>query len=162
MKTKFFFSAACLLAASSLFLTSCDKDEKADVTKPVIKLNAPKEGAVLKIGSKHGVHLDMDLEDDVMLKSFKIDVHNNFDNHSHTKAGDGTVAFSFNKTYDISGKKQHHEHNHDIKIPENAKPGKYHLMIYCLDAAGNESMVERNVVLSHDGDDHDHHHHHKH
>ncbi len=162
MKTKFYFSAACLLAASSLLFMSCEKDDKTDVTKPVIKLNAPKEGEALKIGDEHGVHFDMDLSDDVMLKSYQIDVHNNFDNHSHTKSDDGTEAFAFKRSYDVSGKKETHIHHHDIKIPANATPGKYHLMVHCLDAAGNESFIERNVVLSKDAKGHEHHHHHKH
>ena len=160
MRKKFYFSAVCLLAASSFMLVSCDKDEKADVTKPEIKLNAPKEGAVLKIGDKHGVHFDMDLSDDVMLKSYLIEIHSNFDNHTHTKSGDGTVSFSFKKSYDVSGKKNAHIHHHDIQIPENATPGKYHLMVYCTDAAGNEQRIpERNIVLSKDAPDHDGHHH---
>ena len=33
-------------------------------------------------------------------------------------------------------------------------------MVYCTDAAGNESYVARNIVLSHDGEDDDHDHDH--
>ena len=99
----------------------------------------------------------MDLSDDVMLKSYKIDVHNNFDGHSHTRAGDGTTPFSFKKEYDLTGKREAHIHHHDIKIPATATPGKYHLMIYCTDAAGNESYVARDVVLSKTAKPHEHH-----
>ena len=93
----------------------------------------------------------MDLSDDVMLKSYKIDIHNNLDHHSHggTRAeGEGGVPFVFNRSYDVSGKKNVHVHHHDIVIPEDATPGDYHLMVYCTDAAGNETYITRNIVLS--------------
>jgi hypothetical protein len=157
MKAKLFSVAAlCLLALSATLFTACDKED-SDVTKPVIKLKEPEKGDSLLIGDPHGVHLEMDLSDNVMLKSYKIDVHNNFDGHSHTKSGDGTKPFSFAKEYDLSGKREAHIHHHDIKIPKDATPGKYHLMIYCTDAAGNESHVACDVVLSTTAKPHDHH-----
>ena len=157
MKAKIFSAAAlCLLAVSAVLFTACEK-ENSDVTKPVIKLEEPENGDTLLIGDTHGVHLEMDLSDDVMLKSYKIDVHNNFDGHSHTRAGDGTTPFSFKKEYDLTGKREAHIHHHDIKIPDTATPGKYHLMIYCTDEAGNESSVARDIVLSKTAKPHDHH-----
>ena len=158
MKAKFFTAAAlCLLAVSAVLFTACEKENDSDVTKPVIKLAEPEEGDSLLIGYPKGVYLEMDLSDNVMLRSYKIDVHNNFDGHSHTKAGDGTTPFSFTKEYDLKDKREAHVHHHDIKIPDTATPGKYHLMIYCTDAAGNESYVTRNVVLSKTAKPHHHH-----
>ena len=58
------------------------------------------------------------------------------------------VPFVFNRSYDVSGKKNVHVHHHDIVIPEDATPGDYHLMVYCTDAAGNETHIARNIVLS--------------
>lgn len=151
MKTRLFISTICLLTSMFLF-SSCDDDDKGDVTPPVISLAEPEEGAELLIGGEHGVHLEMDLADDVELKSYRINIHSNFDHHGHgskTKAADETVTFSFDKVYDdAAGKKNHHVHNHDIVIPANATPGDYHLMIYCTDAAKNETYMARNIVLS--------------
>ncbi|WP_294476455.1 DUF4625 domain-containing protein [uncultured Bacteroides sp.] len=163
MKTKFYLPIICLLAISSFVFISCDKDEDSDTTKPVILLNEPEEGQALQIGNTHGVHFEMDLSDDVMLKSYKIEIHSNFDHHTHSRsnaASDAkeTVDFSFNKAYDVPGQKTAHIHHHDIKIPANATPGDYHLMVYCTDAAGNESYIARNIVLSNDVEDEDHHH----
>ena len=158
MKAKFFTAAAlCLLAVSAVLFTACEK-ENSDVTKPVIKLEEPENGESLLIGDPKGVHLEMDLSDDVMLKSYKIDVHSNFDHHSHTKSGDSTKVFSFKKEYDLTGKREAHIHHHDIKIPTDATPGDYHLMIYCTDEAGNESYVARDIVLSKTAKPHEHHH----
>lgn len=179
MKTKFYLLIICLLAISSFVFISCDKDEDSDTIKPVIQLNEPEEGQALQIGNLKGVHFDMDLSDDVMLKSYKIEIHNNFDNHPHSRGNaavkngsnapgmnrsnapadtEETVDFIFNRSYDVSGQKNAHIHHHEIKIPANATPGAYHLMVYCTDAAGNESHIARNIVLSNDVEDEDHHH----
>ena len=66
--------------------------------------------------------------------------------------------FSFNRSYDVSGQKTAHIHHHDIVIPANATAGDYHLMVYCTDAAGNESYIARNIKLSNEVEDEDHHH----
>ena len=160
MKTKLYLPIISLLAMSVFAFISCD-DSDSDTTKPVIELSEPEEGQELKIGDEHGVHFEMDLSDDVELQSYRINIHSNFDNHDHTpstKADDGTVAFTFDKVYDdAAGKKNHHVHNHDIKIPANATPGNYHLMIYCTDAAKNETYIARNIKLSTTAEeDHDH------
>ena len=142
-------------------LPACDNDEKGDVTKPVIDLIEPEEGAVLKIGNGKGVHFEMNLSDDVMLRSYKINIHNNFDHHGHDSraAGEKNTAFTFDKVYDVSGLKNTKVHHHDIVIPADAAPGDYHLMVWCTDAAGNQTEVARNIVLSADGGtetEHDH------
>jgi len=153
MKTKTILAVLSLLTFTILF-NACSDDD-SDTTKPVITLNAPIEGAVLKIGSN--IHFDMDLEDNEMLRSYKVEIHSNFDGHGHTKADAGeTVDFSFNRTWDVSGNKSKHEHHHDIAIPENATPGAYHFMVYCTDEAGNESYVARSITLSYDGDSGEH------
>lgn len=106
MKTRFYFPMIIsLLVISVSLLTACgDSDNPlSDTTKPVIDLKSPAEGGVLAIGSEHGVHFEMDLSDDVMLKSYKIEIHNNFDHHSHdTRTAETTVDFTFNKSYDVS------------------------------------------------------------
>ena len=162
MKTKLYLPIISLLAMSVFAFISCD-DSDSDTTKPVIEPSEPEEGQELKIGDEHGVHFEMDLSDDVMLKSYMIEIHSNFDHHSHGKSraaatGEATVDFSFNRSYDISGKKTAHIHHHDIVIPANATPGDYHLMVYCTDAAGNETYIARNIVLSTTAERDDHHH----
>ena len=109
MKTKLYLPIISLLAMSVFAFISCD-DSDSDTTKPVIELSEPEEGQELKIGDEHGVHFEMDLSDDVMLKSYMIEIHSNFDHHSHGKSraaatDEATVDFSFNRSYDISGKK---------------------------------------------------------
>jgi uncharacterized membrane protein len=155
MKNKIYIIAICCLAVYSFSFSSCDDGDNGDTTKPVINLIKPEEGDSLKIGDEHGVHFDAEFSDDEALASYKLEIHNNFDNHGHEPAAsparsasaEATVDFTFEKTYDLSGNKNKKEHHHDVKIPANATPGNYHLMVYCTDAAGNEMHVARNIVL---------------
>ncbi|MDR2383688.1 MAG: DUF4625 domain-containing protein [Prevotellaceae bacterium] len=155
MRTIIKISVICLTAIFFLSLTACDKSDKSDTTKPVITLIEPAEDDVLQIGSD--VHFEAEFEDDEMLASYKVNIHPNFDDHSHavTKSESETVDFEFDKSWTISGKNAA-IHHHDIVIPENATPGHYHLMVYCIDAAGNESYIAVDIELSHDGEEHDH------
>ncbi len=160
MRTTRKIAIICLTALSLSLFQSCEKADTPDVTKPVINLIEPAEGDSLLIGDPHGVHFEVELSDDVMLKSYKVNIHSNFDGHTHSfvVTRDATTDFSFNKSWDLTGKKNASIHHHEIIIPENATPGNYHLMVYCTDEAGNESYVARAIVLSHDGEEHDHDH----
>jgi hypothetical protein len=156
MKSKIYIAGICLLTVYSFLFSSCDNDN-GDTKKPVINLIEPEEGDSLLIGGD--VHFEAEFSDNEMLASYKIEIHNNFDAHGHDlRAGNAeeTVNFTFVQTYDLSGKRNADVHHHDIKIPENATPGNYHLMVYCADAAGNESHIAVNVVLSHDAEEHHH------
>ncbi len=148
-------SIVCFMAISSLLLYSCSSDDDGDNVKPVINLIEPADGDVLKIGDEHGIHFDMELSDDVMLKSYKVDIHSNFDGHNHTKSAQTTVDFKFTKSWNVTGKNTT-VHHHEIVIPSDATPGEYHLMVFCADEAGNESSVARTIILSHDGEEHEH------
>lgn len=161
MKTNKFFTLLAVALVSVVSFASCSDDDDVDNTAPTINLVAPAEGAILKIGGD--VHFDAEFADDVLLGSYRVEIHNDFDGHSHTKsalAEGETVDFTFDKAWSFSGQKNADVHHHEIVIPENATPGKYHMMVYCLDAAGNETHVVRNIVLSHDGEDDDHDHDH--
>ncbi|MDR2691218.1 MAG: DUF4625 domain-containing protein [Dysgonamonadaceae bacterium] len=141
----------------AIILNGCKED--SDTEKPVIKLEEPAEGDTLQIGGDHGVHFEAEFSDNEALASYKVDIHHNFDGHTHAMRSSAetgeTVDFEFNRSWAISGRNVP-IHHHEITIPENAPPGDYHLMVYCTDAAGNESYIAVNVVLSHEaGDDHD-------
>lgn len=156
MKTKIYLLSVITIAFC--LFSSCSDDDDKDNIKPAINLIAPAEGAVLKIGSD--IHFDAVFEDNESLASYKVDIHSNFDNHEHKSAfaEEGTKPFTYNKSWDnIKGQKQAKVHHHEIVIPQNATPGKYHLMVYCLDAEGNQTYIARNIELSHDGEEHHHH-----
>lgn len=156
-KNIFFLALSAIICFS---FTACDEeDDAADTTKPVILLDEPADGDSLLIGDD--VHFECDFSDNEALGSYLIEIHNNFDGHSHkvssnlTREGE-TEAFYLKKSYELNNLRNTHVHHHDIVIPENATPGAYHLIVYCTDAAGNQAMVARDIVLSHDVEAHEH------
>lgn len=154
MKTKFNLLLVGLIALSIPTLSSCGND--GDTTRPVINLIEPAEDDVLTIGE--AVHLEMELSDNEMLSSYKIDIHSAA-GHDHSRAE--AVTTIFEDDWDVSGQKNVPVHHHEIVIPADAEPGDYHLMIYCTDAAGNVAHVARGIVLSTEGGEgHDHGHDH--
>lgn len=154
-KGAFTLATAIRSRASSAEPTDCPT---APVIAPVIELDEPEDGEELLIGS--GIHFECDFKDNTMLGSYMIEIHSNFDGHSHkvsTRATADEMPFFFKKSYNLSGLRNTHVHHHDVIIPENATPGNYHLVVYCTDAAGNQSLVARSIVLSHDAEEHHHH-----
>ncbi|MDR1562422.1 MAG: DUF4625 domain-containing protein [Dysgonamonadaceae bacterium] len=150
---KYIFKCLCLSALVAIAICGCTED--SDTEKPVINMIEPAEGDILKIGSDNGVHFEVEFTDNESLKSYRVNIHDNFDNHTHSILRAETVDFEYENSWEISGKNAL-VHHHEIKIPEDATPGNYHLTVYCSDAEGNESHVVINVVLSHDADDDDH------
>lgn len=129
--------------------TSCEKED-VDTVKPEIILIEPAEDDTLFIG--HEVHIDMELSDNVKLKSYKIDIHSNFDGHGHTKSASANVPWSFSKSWDISGLRNTSIHHHEIAVPAtiNGAPiatGHYHFTVYVTDESGNENKVITDVIV---------------
>ncbi|MEG1617255.1 MAG: DUF4625 domain-containing protein [Bacteroidales bacterium] len=158
MRSSILFKSLFLSAGIAFLLNSCTEKEMTDTVKPVINLIEPAQGETLRIGNE--VHLEMELSDNEALGAYKIEIHSNFDDHGHgsaSRAATESVAFSFNRSWTLAPQKNTLIHHHEIVIPENAMEGKYHLMVFCTDMAGNESYIARNIVLSHEGgEDHEH------
>src|SRR5574344_1855649 len=123
------YITAILSMTLVLTSTSCSKDDEiSDTTKPTITITEPENDKEILIGDQNGMHLEMDLSDNVMLKSYKIEIHNNFDHHSHTSRS-ATTDFTFTNSYHRSENRKRHIHHHDVMVPDNATPGEYNLII---------------------------------
>ena len=154
-------------ALLSFVFQSCSSDNGTD--KPEISNLEPTEGELLQIGNN--IHFSADISAQSGLKSYKVDIHNNFDGHAHTKGIQDSIAYSFNKIWttdktdgeSLLGKKNTTLHHHEIEIPAfvEGKPvrtGKYHFILYVVDQEGNETMQARNIVLTYDEVDENQHH----
>lgn len=170
------FLTVVILVALSVSFISCEK-ENIDTQKPTIQILEPGANEHLLIGDEEGVHFEVEFADNIALKSYKVDIHSNFDGHTHSHAPAkvqatttaDSVAFSYNNSWnDILDKKNATVHHHDIKIPamvngQPVKEGNYHLLVYCVDKAGNESFEARDIVLTNNPDEvHEHDHEHEH
>lgn len=168
MKKNFLFTLISVFSLS-LLLTSCGgggddgpTTPVGDTTPPVISMKTPAENAKLYIGS--AIAFKADFSDNEALASYKIDIH--FEHAGgHSIKGDlpslrgveAEMAFSFNKTWTITGKTFTAEQAIDVPMTvtdpsdnsqKQTKPGKYHMVIYLLDKAGNETILVRNITLA--------------
>ncbi|MCD8043866.1 MAG: DUF4625 domain-containing protein [Tannerellaceae bacterium] len=149
MKTNNFLFYILSFVLATFFLSACDKDDESnDTSAPEIELLAPAEGAHLQIGK--AIHFEANFSDNIMLGSYKIAIHDNFDNHGHGSKSDTeeSTAFEYFGTWSLEGQKNAYIHQHDITIPEKTIPGDYHMLVYCTDKAGNETYVVRNIILT--------------
>ncbi len=149
----------CLLA-----LVACTEEsgmeDKPDVQRPEIVLRSTtpvaKEGIicetteskVITVSTGSDILLDLEFLDDEELSQYKIDIHNNFDCHSHGRA----APWQLLEIRDIEGTQV--IINEVLSVPTDALAGNYHLQILCLDKAGNEaepviySMTLENAIDS--------------
>lgn len=145
---------------------ACSSDDGTE--KPIISNLEPAEGDSLQIGQN--IHFSADISASSGLKSYKIDIHNNFDGHAHTKGVEDSIAYSFTKVWTtdktdgeaLSGKKNTTLHHHEIEIPiliegKPVKTGKYHFILYVVDQERNETLQAKNVILTYNNvkEDHD-------
>ena len=146
MKKLLFF--AFLMISMGLIFQACSDDNEVDTEKPVIEINDPLDGQHFHPGDE--IHFDAEFSDNVELNQFKIDIHWG-EGHDHKSSQNGE-EWTYEYIGELSGRNQH-VHMH-IDIPENAKHGEYHFLVYCTDKAGNESWVALDIHI----EDHDHDH----
>ncbi len=127
-----------MLAAVGITFSSCSKDE--DTEKPNIEA-VTLESKWAAAGDEIG--LDLVFTDNKGLKEYKIDIHDDFDGHSHGK----TASYEKFETVvinQISGL-SFDDHVH-IDVPANAMAGPYHVGVYVLDQDGNQSNTRTLTV----------------
>jgi hypothetical protein len=117
-----------------------------DTTKPVINMVDPITGKTIVLGT--ALHLQMDLSDNIELKSYKVVI-------SKSLKGVTTSDWAFSQTWQIpSGKKTLAVNHNEILVPttftggNSVTTGNYDMLITCTDTAGNESTTSVVVALS--------------
>lgn len=115
-----------------------------DTTKPVINLVDPTTGKTIVLGT--ALHLQMDLSDNVELKSYKVAI-------TKSLKGVTTSDWAYSNTWIIpSGKKSLAVNHNEILVPATftggnpVTTGNYDIVVTCADLAGNEATV--NVVIA--------------
>ncbi|PZD77393.1 DUF4625 domain-containing protein [Mesonia sp. K7] len=143
----------------SLFFYACSSDDDSglDNQAPSIEIHEPTTDQVFELGSE--LHLDIELEDNVELASYKVEVHNNFDGHTHDRSSNVTNAsepWSYSQTFEIEAGKTSYSVLEMIAIPADVLEGEYHLEIFAIDTAGNQSEAVAEFILGevHSGEEH--------
>ena len=148
-----------------LIFNSCEKGEEIDKEKPSIDLTIqgafPVNCDTLYFGE--AFMLKVKFTDNVELGSYSIDIHNNFDHHSHstevTECSLGPVKdpvnpFTFIQDYAIPEGLKEYETNVSITLPsENANglydEGDYHFFISLTDKEGWSAQKGLSVKMLH-------------
>lgn len=151
MKTRHFIilSASCMAAS----VASCSSDSAPDTEKPVIVASddaSPQGCQSFRRGES--IPFRYTFTDNEELGAFNIEIHNNFDHHSHsTESADtdecadgadhheGKVAVNpwvFNISRDIPAGHTSYAAALDIAVPADIDTGAYHFAVRLTDKAG--------------------------
>ncbi|PKQ61929.1 hypothetical protein BZG01_18325 [Labilibaculum manganireducens] len=148
-----------------MIFNSCEKDEEIDKEKPTINLTIqdafPLSCDTIYFGESF--ELKALFSDNVELGSFSIDIHNNFDHHSHSTEvtecnldpiKSPVTPFLFINDYDIPTGLKQYETNLEINIPlsnENGifDDGDYHFFISLTDKEGWSEQKGLSIKMLH-------------
>ncbi len=147
----------CLILALSIILCGCGKTNK-DKIAPVINSNdfIPENCDIYYQADTIYVHFSC--TDNVELGSFNIEIHSNFDHHTHS-----TEATDCEQENNEHIEEEHSDHEHDlgwvynedfaipegltqytadlqIVVPTEAEEGDYHFMLRLTDKAGWQTI----------------------
>ena len=143
------FAVATVMTVA-VCLTSCSSDDDdtkvSDREKPEIvdgELPNPIDCQQYKRGET--IAFRYTFTDNVELGNFNIEIHNNFDHHTHsTSAGDEKKSpvkpWVYNQDQAIPSGLKSYEAKVDIAIPNDIDPGDYHFMIRLTDKAGWQQL----------------------
>jgi hypothetical protein len=154
-----------LIFLALAFLSSCEKDETIDLEKPVIDLSIPGAFPVNCDTLYFGESFEFNVlfSDNAELGSFSIDIHNNFDHHSHSTEvtecdldpmKEPVNPFLFIEDYAISEEVNELETNRPIFIPAGDDDGlydegDYHFFISLTDKEGWSDQIGLSIKILH-------------
>ena len=135
MRYKYLFT----FIAAVLLFGGCGSDDK-QVSKPVINMDYdgafPKNCVTVYRGES--IEFKATFTDEQELGSFNIEIHNNFDHHSHStdnvecELGDKKTPvkpFIYNKDFSIPSAQTSYSATVKIDIPSDIDTGDYHFMV---------------------------------
>lgn len=139
--------------------SGCKKDkEEVDTIYPTISIEAanafPKQCSILKRGEKFIFRAD--LSDNIALGSVSVDIHHNFDQHSHS-----TEVLACNmdakktpispmlyiKDFPIPSGQKNYQIVQEIEVPANVDPGDYHFLIRLTDQSGWQTIKGLSIKI---------------
>ncbi len=148
-----------LTMGAILLFNSCSKnnDDVVDTEKPTVSVNYdngfPQACSLLQ--RRHTYTIRARASDNVGLAAYSIDIHNNFDHHTHDNQEaecelapikDAVNPFLFMKNYSMeNGLSQ--EIQQEITIPENIDTGDYHFHLSVTDVTGWQSSAYVDVKI---------------
>ena len=150
---------ACLLPII-LLLTACSSDDgtEKDGQKPTISINY-KEGfpqSCTQLVRGETYNFRAMVADNMALASYSLDIHHNFDHHTHDDQGPpcelGTLKqavnpFIFMENYTIANGPTTYEINISLTIPNDIDTGDYHCSYSVTDKTGWQSRTSVDIKI---------------
>ena len=154
-KTYLSLMLLCALSACG----SSDDDDTKDMTKPVINTKdvvaVPTDCEVYKRGDV--IPFNSLFTDDTELGSYNIEIHQNFDHHTHSTSSveckmdekkDPVKPWIYNQDFSIPSGQKSFTARHDIAIPADIDPGDYHFMVRLTDRAGWQELHAVSIKIT--------------
>jgi hypothetical protein len=154
MKTKTMktFKNTFLLIALTFFFIACSSDPDAvDTEYPVIDITSsnafPLQCSEMTRGQK--ITFRTKFTDNAELGSYSLDIHHNFDHHSHSTEVNDCVSDPIKKPINpllyinsvtIPAGQKSYEAVQEISIPQDIDPGDYHFLIRLTDKEGWQTI----------------------
>ena len=136
--------AVLLLAGFTGLLAACKKTDK---DKPTFSISTPADSSVYIAGQT--IPFTASFADNEALSQYKIDIHDNFDGHSHEKY----IAKIWTQIFIENMSGTEFNENRTIQIPDSTAAGWYHFLVTVVDEAGNQSeTVFRNLYIQNSAD----------
>lgn len=137
---------------TAFILTSCDNDKsEIDTEYPMIDISAanafPIQCSQVTRGQK--ITFSAKFTDNTQLGSYSLDIHHNFDHHTHSTEVNNCTSDPIKKPVNpllyinsvtIPTGQKSYDATHEITIPADVDPGDYHFMIRLTDKEGWQSI----------------------
>jgi hypothetical protein len=143
---------------SVILACGCRDNEAIDMQKPVIEMSVseyfPRNCAFLKRGEIFTFKAKF--SDNAELGNYNIEIHNNFDHHSHSTDSEECEtdekkipvnAWVFNQDYSIPAGLKEFDASNEIAIPANIDAGDYHFMVRLTDKSGWQQLIAVSVKI---------------
>lgn len=132
-------------------LCACSSNNDEDMLQPVISdegiIADPIDCQQYHRGDIIPFHYVM--TDDQELGAYNIEIHNNFDHHTHSTTAtdcpmdaqkDPQTPWVYNRDFTIPAGLRTYDARVDIQIPADVDPGDYHFMVRLTDRAGWQQL----------------------
>lgn len=149
-----------LITCGAIF-SSCSKDsdkQPIDETYPVIDMTAanafPQQCSVIERGGKFVLRATF--SDNTALSSVSVDVHHNFDQHSHSTEVNScemeakktpVKPFLLIRDFPLAAGLQEYVLEKEISVPADVDAGDYHFLIRVTDRAGWQTIKGISIKL---------------
>lgn len=141
---------------------ACDKQDETDTQKPVIDMDFaeafPRPCDTVVAGEQFVFRARF--SDNRELGSFNLELHQNFDHHTHGSHEESCPAdpvkepvdpFYFNQSYSIPEGMKQYEAQIAVDIPQGVDAGDYHFMVKLTDREGWQSWQSVSLKVTANG-----------